>query len=206
MSFKHDPYRGIAFDKRGVEAPVFFELLEYWFPVQLMQKNDSWCFSAGVDLGCPPRLCTGFNIITFSPSKSPKEKLSLIKRWGFRCYTHHFIMIQLRPVYTMSKQTNIDKGGFGMGRKKESRWNKGLEREKGAKQSLGGGTTYWFAFPEEQLIAGQGEVARFPALDKLPAHLLLLQLAFNKWLAILVHNCKKTKIQNDQCLIIKGFI
>lgn len=36
------------------------------------------------------------------------------------------------------------------------------------------GVTYGFASPEEQLVSCQGEVAGFPALDELPADLLLL--------------------------------
>lgn len=145
---------GLHLIKVGVETPGFFQLLEYWFPVQLMQKNDSWCFSDCVDLGCPPRLCTGSNIITFGPSQSPTGKLCLIKRWGFRCYTHHFIMIQLRPVCTMWKQTNIDKGGFRMGR-----W---VRMEQGFVKREGGKTDYFLKSPlegEDLLICLSGRAA-----------------------------------------------
>ena len=81
---------------------LFFSVtFGYWFSVELMQKNDSQCFSKCVDLGCPPRLCTGSSIIAFGPSESPKGTFCLIKRWSFRCYTHYFIMIQLWPVRTV---------------------------------------------------------------------------------------------------------
>lgn len=50
------------------------------------------------------------------------------------------------------------------------------------------GATYGFASAEEQLVPCQGEVAGFPALDELPADLLLLQLPFDQRLAFLVDN------------------
>lgn len=50
--------------------------------------------------------------------------------------------------------------------------------------------TYRFAPTKKQLISRQGEVAGFPALDELPADLLLLQLPLNERLSFLVHNCR----------------
>lgn len=55
---------------------------------------------------------------------------------------------------------------------------------------------YWFASPEEQLVSSQGEVASFPALDELPADLLLLQLPLDQWLPLLVNNCRTNTEQN----------
>lgn len=49
-------------------------------------------------------------------------------------------------------------------------------------------TTYRFASPEEQLVPCQCEVAGFPALDELPADLLLLQLPLDQRLPLLVDN------------------
>lgn len=48
--------------------------------------------------------------------------------------------------------------------------------------------TYRFAPSEEQLVSCQGEIASFPALDELPADLLLLQLPLDQRLSLLVHN------------------
>lgn len=48
--------------------------------------------------------------------------------------------------------------------------------------------TYRFAPAEKQLISRQGEVVGLPALDELPADLLLLQLPLNERLTFLVHN------------------
>lgn len=49
-------------------------------------------------------------------------------------------------------------------------------------------SAYRLASPEEQLVSRQGEVARLPPLDELPAHLLLLQFALDQRLSLLVHH------------------
>lgn len=104
--------------------------------------------------------------------------VELITGWGFHCFIQSFIMIQT------TRNGEINQGSLN-------------ERTgtmcmcvfvcvcEEASLLL---ATYWFAPPEEELVSRQGEVAGFPALDELPADLLLLQLPLDQRLPLLVHN------------------
>lgn len=55
-------------------------------------------------------------------------------------------------------------------------------------------STYRFSLVKEKLIASKCKIASLPSFNEFPSNLLFFQLAFNQWLAILIHNCGYLKI------------
>lgn len=118
--------------------------------------------------GVPHGSLLGPTFVEVGFTRCSQGTAGLIGRWGY----HWFIQFH----HDDTKWRNINEGFLSEG--------PGIVCE----AALLPLATYWFASPEEQLVSCQGEVAGFPALDELPAHLFLLQLPLNQRLPLLVHN------------------